>query len=66
MASVRLGIGGTGVQAGQTWFQDSRKKTRGVATFSASAEVSSAAGGGFRIETRVTARNRFCAVAGRA
>jgi len=66
MAPVRLGIGGTGVQAGKAWFQDSREKARGVTTLAASAAIGGATGGGFRIETRVAARNGFRAVAGRA
>jgi len=47
MAPVRLGIGGTGVQAGQAWFQDSRKKARGVATLAANAAIGGATGDGF-------------------
>lgn len=65
MAPERLGIGRTGVQAGQTWFQDSRQKYRGVAKF-ATCEIDAGAGGSFRIETRVAARDGFRAVAGRA
>jgi len=67
MAPVRLGIGGTGVQAGQARFQDPGKKARGVAIRLADgAEIGGAAGGGFRIETGVAARNGLRAVAGRA
>jgi len=65
MAPERLGIRETSVQAGQTWFQDSRQKYRGVSTF-ATCAIGSGAGGSFRIETRVAARDGFRTVARRA
>jgi len=67
MAPERLGIRGTGVQAGQTWFQDSRQKYRSVATF-ATCAIGDGAGAGetIRIETRVAARDGFRTVARRA
>lgn len=65
MAPERLGIGGTGVQASQTWFQDSRQKYRSVSTFATRA-IDAGAGGSCRIETRVAARDGFRTVAGRA